>query len=94
MSVLLRHVDRGLEHEDGEGDARDPANKAKDVKDGEKKENDASGPVFAGQHVQSGHEAEYDVEDAGDPDELFRELPGQPHVRIAEHRCNREDEGE
>lgn len=47
--------------------------KADDSKDTEYQENDSTRVVTACKHVDSCHETEDDVEDAGDPDELFGE---------------------
>jgi len=74
MSVLFGNVDAGLQHQGREGNAGDPGDEADDGEDGEEEENDAAGVVFAVEHVDGRCEAEDDVEDAGDPDELLGEL--------------------
>src|SRR5690242_9606973 len=95
MTVFLRDVDRRLQHQDAEGDARNPADEADDVEDAKQQEDDTPGPVTARKHVKCCRKPEDDVEDAGDPYELFCELTRSPHVGVAEdgghteHECGR-----
>lgn len=83
MAKLLRDVDRGLQHQDAEGNARNPADEAEDVEDTEYQEDDTTGPVTTREHVNRGHESKNDVEDTSDPDELLCEGARCPHVGVA-----------
>jgi len=94
MSVFLRNIDAGFEEEGGERDSRDPRDKAENVEDGEEEEDDAAGPVVAGEHVDGCCETEEDVQDTGDPDKLLCENPREPHIGVAYDNGNREYEGE
>lgn len=64
MAELLRYVDAGLQYEDREGNARNPRDEADDGEDGKEEEDNATGPVFAREHVDGRCEAEEDVENA------------------------------
>ena len=94
MTKLLRDVDRGLQHQNAEGDARDPADEADHVEDAEDQEDNASRPVAARKHVKRRDEAEDDVQDTGDPDKLLGEGARCPHVGVGQDRGHTEDEGE
>lgn len=74
MAVFLRHIDSCPQHKNGERDAWNPADEANDVEDREDEEDDPSRPVFTRQHVDGGHEAEHDIEDARYPCRKEREV--------------------
>lgn len=57
-----------------------PRNKTYHGEDGEQKEHNSAGPIFPRKHVYRCDESEYDVKDAGHPDELLREDPRKPNV--------------
>lgn len=51
MSILLRHVNAGLEHQDAKGYTLDPADEADDREDREEEEDDTARVVLAREHV-------------------------------------------
>lgn len=94
MAVVLRHVDRDLEHQHREGNPRDPGDEADDVEDGEDEEDDG-GAVLVPREVDGCcADPEHDLEDARDPDDLFGEGADHPEVDEGEDECHGEDEGE
>lgn len=94
MSVPLRHVNHSLQHEYTERDPGNPADEAEDVENAEDQKDNASRPVPSGKHVNGRDKAKYNVEDAGDPDELLGELARRPDVRVAEDSSHAENECE
>lgn len=94
MAELLRHVDRGLQHQNAERDAWDPANEADHVEDAEQQEDDASRPVAARKHIKRRDKTEDDVQNTSDPDQLFGERARSAHVSVGEDRGHAEDERE
>lgn len=85
MAIALGDVNGGLQHQGAEWNAGNPADEGDDHEYGEEEKDNATGPVVPRQHVNGGDEAEDDVEDAGDPNELLGECAGQPDVGIAEN---------
>lgn len=73
MAMFLRDIDRSLEHQNAERDARDPADEANNVEDAEEQEDDTARPVAAREHVECCDEAENDAQDSGYPNELLCE---------------------
>jgi len=94
VAVFLAHVDGRLEHEGRKGDARNPRPKGEDCEQGKDEEDDAGGPVLLVEVEDGGAEGPADVEDARDPDELFRKRARKPHVAPREDKGDDEDEGE
>jgi hypothetical protein len=94
VSVLLRHIDSGLQHKDAERDPGNPADEAEDVEHAEQQEHYASRPVFPREHVDGRYETEDDVEYASDPDELLSEGARSPHVQVTENDRHAQHEGE
>ena len=83
-----------LQHDDGEGDAGDPGDEAENGEDAEDGEDDGGGVVVLDAVVDGGAEGEDDVENAGDPDELFGEHAGGEEVGPGGCDGDDEDEGE
>ncbi|KFY62481.1 hypothetical protein V496_04569 [Pseudogymnoascus sp. VKM F-4515 (FW-2607)] len=93
VTVVLGDVDDGLEHQHREGDAWDPRDEADDVEDGEDQEDDAGG-VFFGPEVEARRrDAEDDLQDTGDPDDLLREGAHSPEVGKGDYERDGEDVG-
>jgi hypothetical protein len=68
VSVVLRDVDDGLEHQDGEGNSRNPAYETNDVEDRKDEVDDCCAPPVSGEIDNRGSNAENDLQDARDPD--------------------------
>lgn len=94
MTEALGDVDARLEDEGAEGDAGDPGDEEDNVEDGKDQKDDAAGVVLARQHVDCRGEAEDDVQDAGDPDELLGEDARERDVDGTEDDGDNEDKGE
>lgn len=73
MAEALCDIHCLLQHDDAEGNSGDPADEADDAEDTEKGEDDGSRVVAAVEVVDACSDAECDVQDSGDPDELLGE---------------------
>lgn len=62
-----------LQNDNAKGDSRNPADETDDAEDTENGEDDGGGVVMAVEIVDACSDAEHDVQDAGDPDELLGE---------------------
>lgn len=71
MTMMLGDINGCLEHKSAEGDTGDPRPKCQDREGDENEEDDASAIILPRKHIDGRHQAENDVENAGDPDELL-----------------------
>lgn len=82
-----------MKHHHTEGNPWDPANETDDAKDAENGKNDGGGVVVAVKIVDACADAKNDMEDAGDPDELFGKGPGSCEIGPRKYEGDREYEG-
>lgn len=88
------HIDRRLQHDDTEGNARDPADEADGREDAEDQEHDPRAPLFADEIVNGGADGEDDVENARDPDKLLGEISRAQDIGPRERERDAEDKDE
>lgn len=97
MAVLFRDIDGCLQHQNAEGNAWDPADKADHIEDAEQQEDNTARPVATRKHIESCDKSKDDVEDTGDPNELLREGARSPHVGVtkdgghSKYKCKQDD---
>lgn len=83
MTVVIGDVDGSFEHQSAKGDAADPGDESDDHENDEDQKDNAAGVVPSFQHVDGGHQAPDDVQDAGEPNDLLREEAYQDKVEEA-----------
>lgn len=96
MPEGTRDVHCLLQHDHAEWNARDPRDETDDAENREDEEHHGGGIVMPVEVVYGGSDAEHDLQNARDPDELLRERPRGEEVgpREDEGGCEDEDEEE
>ncbi len=77
-----------------ERDSFNPGDETDEGEDGEEQEYNSSRVILPREHVYSGHETEDDVENASNPDELFREDPSKGNITPAQNQRYKANERE
>ena len=80
MAEAFGYIHGLLQHDDAEGYSRYPTNEADDAENTEKGKDDGSRIIVAVEIVDACANAEGDVQDAGDPNELLCEGSGGGEV--------------
>jgi hypothetical protein len=88
MAVVLGHVYCSLKHEHRKGYSWDPAEEADDIEDRKDKEHDCCAILMSGEVYRSRANAEYDLQDAGNPYNLLGERAYHPEVYETENESD------
>ena len=86
VAKVCSNVHGLLQHHDTKRDPRDPAHEADNAEDRKHKEDNGRGVIMTREVVRSGRQAQHDVQDSRDPDELLCESSRCKEV------CPRSDE--
>ena len=70
--MAFRNVHTSLKHDNTEGNPRYPADKEQNSENGEDQKDNAGSPLFAIEVIDRGPQRQNAVQDASDPDKLFR----------------------
>ena len=89
-----RYIHCCLQHHNAKRNPRDPANKAYHAENRKQQEDDRGAVIMPRKVVPGCREAEDDVQDARNPDELLGEVSGEQEVDPGEGEGEHEHEGE
>jgi hypothetical protein len=81
-----------LQHQDRKWNSGNPADEADDVKRGKNQEYNSSGIISTHKINNRSAKTEDNLENASNPDDLFRECADHPEVYQTENECDKQNE--
>jgi hypothetical protein len=94
VTIPLRDIDRGRQHQGAERDSGNPRDECKYEKGDKYEEYYAARIVVARQHVDGGDQTKHNVQYASDPDECLWKQSGEPDIGVAEEEGDAQAEDE